>query len=541
VIFGWNPAPGDTLAPEERSEVPLGIFLVDIDLQIDLEIPNAAFVVGRGAGGRLGRDFAIRVGNPEDLFRSEEAPSPPSPADFFVTGAFQFGENFIGIGFSDRVDAVDARDPVNYSLNPPLTVQGVSVQENGQTVILETMSPLPASTSFTVNVSGIDSEEGDPLTNPGAFAFQTVAGPVRDIAEVHGDLDVLRDQVVTVVGQVYIPVGSRGGTPSGYIQDGSGRGINLYGGPLRGVVNQRGNVAEVTGTVIDSLGVVSVASYTASLLSAGQPRLAARALTLEGTQDPLWEGTFIEATGRLARIDEESDPEVPLIEITRLDTLFAGYRIWRSPSVGEPNFSLLRNYSLLDSTWTFTEGAARIFSDPDSIIRGGEIRDREFDPDEKLPGPFNGFGYLYSVTTFDAVVDGTVFPYRITEFENNLPADVARGQPIFPGPEARVSVPLLAQVKVVPNPYNPAGNYGQQVFPGDPRVRFVNLPSEATIRIFTVAGDLVRVLEKDENSAVDALDWDLTNKDQEPVAAGIYIFLAEAGNETKMGRFVIAR
>ena len=44
-----------------------------------------------------------------------------------------------------------------------------------------------------------------------------------NIADVQNDVDTYRDQVITVIGQVYIPISSKDAFNSGYIQDGSGR------------------------------------------------------------------------------------------------------------------------------------------------------------------------------------------------------------------------------------------------------------------------------------------------------------------------------
>jgi hypothetical protein len=52
-------------------------------------------------------------------------------------------------------------------------------------------------------------------------------------------------------------------------------------------------------------------------------------------------------------------------------------------------------------------------------------------------------------------------------------------------------------------------------------VKFVNLPPECKIQVFTVNGTLVRVLEKDNPNTF--LEWDLRNEAFIPVAGGIYL------------------
>ncbi|MBU1064327.1 hypothetical protein KKC74_05910, partial [bacterium] len=55
----------------------------------------------------------------------------------------------------------------------------------------------------------------------------------------------------------------------------------------------------------------------------------------------------------------------------------------------------------------------------------------------------------------------------------------------------------------------------------DNYVSFTHLPVKATIRIFNLAGVLVRKLEKDDTSQF--MQWNLANEANLPVASGMYI------------------
>ncbi|TET79889.1 MAG: hypothetical protein E3J41_00755 [Candidatus Cloacimonadota bacterium] len=105
----------------------------------------------------------------------------------------------------------------------------------------------------------------------------------------------------------------------------------------------------------------------------------------------------------------------------------------------------------------------------------------------------------------------------------------------------------LDNIKVVPNPYivrnawEVSSEYGQ--------MRFTNLPDECTIRIYTLAGNLIRTIEhKVEATPASAIQggsekWDiLTENDQRP-SSGIYIYHISTPNdgETKTGKFAIIR
>ena len=81
------------------------------------------------------------------------------------------------------------------------------------------------------------------------------------------------------------------------------------------------------------------------------------------------------------------------------------------------------------------------------------------------------------------------------------------------------------RINVFPNPY-----YGVNSSEINRDVRFVtfsHLPRKVTIRIFNLAGVLVRKLDKDEETQF--LNWDLTNSHNLPVASGIYLAYVDMG------------
>ncbi|MFQ6673498.1 MAG: hypothetical protein ACE5GH_01780 [Fidelibacterota bacterium] len=105
----------------------------------------------------------------------------------------------------------------------------------------------------------------------------------------------------------------------------------------------------------------------------------------------------------------------------------------------------------------------------------------------------------------------------------------------------------LEQVRVVPNPYVVTSFYETNVETKE--LQFHHLPEASTIRIFTLAGELLRVIEHKEGSkgwrgpSVEA--WDLRTYNNQEVAFGIYIFQVEAKGATetfsKVGKFAVIR
>ncbi len=92
----------------------------------------------------------------------------------------------------------------------------------------------------------------------------------------------------------------------------------------------------------------------------------------------------------------------------------------------------------------------------------------------------------------------------------------------------------LSRITVFPNPY--LGSSGRERFLRQTFVTFTNLPRKCKIRIFTLNGDLVRVIDKDSDSSLQ--DWNLRNSANIPVASGMYLVHIETefGNKVlKLG------
>jgi hypothetical protein len=85
----------------------------------------------------------------------------------------------------------------------------------------------------------------------------------------------------------------------------------------------------------------------------------------------------------------------------------------------------------------------------------------------------------------------------------------------------------------------------------DRRIWFVNLPSEATIRIYTLDGDLIRTIEhrwpRPQGSETYLSDyssraaWDLITRNTQAVTSGIYLYVIESPLGTQSGKIVIVK
>jgi hypothetical protein len=133
---------------------------------------------------------------------------------------------------------------------------------------------------------------------------------------------------------------------------------------------------------------------------------------------------------------------------------------------------------------------------------------------------------------------GTIF--RILTTKPNLPADTFKfntsAKPVF---DASLAKSRLNKhyIKVVPNPYYGFSSYDQNQF--NRRIKITGLPDVCTIRIFNVAGDLVRMIDHnndsnndraaDENPEFTSIEiWDLTSNSGLFVSSGVYFIHIDA-------------
>jgi hypothetical protein len=95
----------------------------------------------------------------------------------------------------------------------------------------------------------------------------------------------------------------------------------------------------------------------------------------------------------------------------------------------------------------------------------------------------------------------------------------------------------LNDIKAVPNPFYLYDSYDPS--PGSKRLAFHHLPETCTIRIYNIAGDLVRTLDKDDPSTPIAF-WDMQTERGLPVASGIYVYVVDApGFGHKVGKVAV--
>lgn len=107
------------------------------------------------------------------------------------------------------------------------------------------------------------------------------------------------------------------------------------------------------------------------------------------------------------------------------------------------------------------------------------------------------------------------------------------------GVNADVAAGELDNVKVVPNPYYARYSPMVETAEGQSVLKFINLPDECTIRIYTLAGDLVETIRHDGSRG--EAEWDLLSMNRQQVASGIYLYHLESPYGERLGRFAVIK
>jgi hypothetical protein len=166
----------------------------------------------------------------------------------------------------------------------------------------------------------------------------------------------------------------------------------------------------------------------------------------------------------------------------------------------------------------------------------------------------NGFPMFVNVTAMDHT-------YGRDEYDNLVPSGLglagepANGPvPVTPRPDAQTPQSRREEgnnIYVFPNPATRealAEFHGQYPSLDDPtgvRICFTNLPeAHNTIRIFTVAGDLIDTIEHDGYHEGGQAFWNLVTRNGQEVVSGIYLFSVHSDQsvfDEYRGKFVIIR
>ena len=229
---------------------------------------------------------------------------------------------------------------------------------------------------------------------------------------------------------------------------------------------------------------------------------------------------------------------------------FEGYRIYitRKEGATSSDYELVRDVDIIDGIGYDTGF--------DAVRETNVFDSTTYDYHLKIDNLKDGFKYWVALTAYDKGMP----EQGVESMQSGVMATKVL---TIPGPSSQQD----ETVHVFPNPYR-----GEAVWDGtrdrEKFVWFVNLPRKATIRIFTLAGDLVRTIpfDADTQSNPDTYTgrdvqglkvgterlismpggmcaWDLISERDQAVATGLYIFSVEDRETGKnhVGKFMIIR
>ena len=164
--------------------------------------------------------------------------------------------------------------------------------------------------------------------------------------------------------------------------------------------------------------------------------------------------------------------------------------------------------------------------------------------------------------SFDNLLPSQPYYFAVTAFDYGLAAGNLGPLESAPQANMQLAYPTYSpdyveenrlKVSVYPNPYKIDAGYRQSGFE-DPnregfkertrRIHFVNLPPKATIKIFSLDGDLIRELHHPESRFSDTPShtaWDLITRNTQAVVSGIYLYSVESEWGTQIGKIVIIK
>ncbi|HYQ86855.1 MAG TPA: hypothetical protein VES59_06395 [Bacteroidota bacterium] len=240
---------------------------------------------------------------------------------------------------------------------------------------------------------------------------------------------------------------------------------------------------------------------------------------------------------------------------------FEGYRVYRSNTAEDfqqhENFvldlSLVGEFDRADDNIGYNTGFGRILLDTAKVFPGDTVQYwYRFPPKGITVDHLNGWQYIYAVSAFDQ-----------GDSANNVPSlESARElHRVIPGTPP-VSDHSVA-VGVYPNPYY-VNAYWDGARERQRKLYFYNLPARCQITVYTLAGDIVTVLEHDaatnNGQHIEWFSvfgepttqaqfsggehaWDLISRYDQAVATGLYLFTVR-DQETgfvKRGKFMIIK
>ena len=163
-------------------------------------------------------------------------------------------------------------------------------------------------------------------------------------------------------------------------------------------------------------------------------------------------------------------------------------------------------------------------------------------------------GGIIAFGRFDARIDvsqngnatglsGTTFQIQVSQVRNPTEQDIFRYRKESGRRDSDAERSVLSKINVVPNPYMVSNAWERDISlqqrEPERQIRFRNLPNECTIHIFTMAGERIKTLHKNDTSGV--ITWNLRTESGREIAPGIYIYQVDSPIGKHVSRFAVIK
>ncbi|MBN1349163.1 hypothetical protein JXJ21_07130 [candidate division KSB1 bacterium] len=242
---------------------------------------------------------------------------------------------------------------------------------------------------------------------------------------------------------------------------------------------------------------------------------------------------IVDPGDKMVKIRWNNSPEYAVDSFSKLVD-FQGYRIYRSTTGIISEMELLGDYDRIDN-FGFNLGFDDIHPEIEIDANGDTTVWYSYTD----LGLTNGEYLYYAVTAYDS----GYAPTGLEPLESSPAINLTRVAPSA-GPTSSAE---MTEVLVIPNPYRIDEDYvamGWQSGIGDTerRIDFVQIPKKCTIRIYTLAGDLVAVLDHDfpaKSPIAHRESWNMISRNIQAISSGIYLFSVESEGKNYVGKFAI--
>jgi Lamin Tail Domain len=145
-------------------------------------------------------------------------------------------------------------------------------------------------------------------TESATYTYTVAVETITPIASIHADSLAYDGQVVMIEGQVYLPGDylADGTSVSAYVQDSSGRGLNVFGTFIStggADLNDTSNIVTVSGTLDWFSDTLEIVRFEVELVSTGNPALTPVVLGTAAAEVESNIGTYIATSGPITGIE----------------------------------------------------------------------------------------------------------------------------------------------------------------------------------------------------------------------------------------------